>query len=286
MWCQIRIPRRVRAFLAHATGGLASRPLVSDILDRATALREAAGALDLPTLLVRGGERSPLGDADIKRFTELVGDARVTVIERAGHLIAQDAPSELADQITYQLRDPDVRRRRIGHLLASLNVLGQQHPTGTLMKHLQRTGDTLDAWCAPDWVADAGRLHAVYGSDGFEHAFDPPSPRLVRAAVGWDAERLIDLYGQCDRAKSYATFLTSSPAIVDRSANIRHPLMRVQLHGFAELTVANELDALARDPALAATHGASLYALFSSWHPLLSGPARAAVAARQVERRA
>src|SRR5271166_3356537 len=272
-------PRRVRAFLTGTIGGLASRPLVSDILDRAEELRGAAGALDLPTLLVRGGNHSPLTDVDVNRFMTLASCARVSVIEGAGHLIAQDAPAELAGQIEDQLSNPEVRRRRIGRLLAPMEGAPPHHPAGSVVEHLERTGDTLETWGAPDWVIDAGRLHAIYGTDGFQHTLDPPSRQLVRATVGTRAEQLIDLYCRCDRTKSYLTFLTSSPAIIDRLTSEPQPLTDTLIRGFVELTVANELDVLTRDAALATAHGSSLAALSGSWHQLLSEPARAALAA-------
>jgi pimeloyl-ACP methyl ester carboxylesterase len=104
-------PARVRAYLSATTGDLASHPIVEDILGRADALRSAARKLDLPTLLVRGG-RSTIVEDEVASFLELAPAARVRVIENAGHLVAQDAPLELADQIAVHLAAPDVVARR------------------------------------------------------------------------------------------------------------------------------------------------------------------------------
>jgi pimeloyl-ACP methyl ester carboxylesterase len=274
-------PTRVRAYLRDEAGEIASHPLVDDILDRAQALRRAAGNLDLPTLLIRGG-RSPMRGDEITRFTSLVPQARVATIEQAGHLVAHDAPRQLVEQLAVQLREPGVRRRRIDHFLERIWQPQVRHPTGDLADHLLRTGRTLEEWEAFDWICDAGRLHALYGTDGFAANFSDVQPVLVRGAVGPRAERLISLFGRCDRDRSYPTFLSSSPAVIDRSTGEREPLRNCELRALAELTVANELDVLSHDRALAAQHGAALSRLFTSWSPLLSVQARRAVASRSI----
>jgi len=87
---------QTRAWLASSTAGLAEHPLVSDVFTRIPALRRAAAALTRPTLLVRGGPSSPVSDADVERFRSLTPRVDVVRIESAGHLIARDAPAELA----------------------------------------------------------------------------------------------------------------------------------------------------------------------------------------------
>jgi hypothetical protein len=99
----------------------------------------------------------------------------------------------------------------------------------------------------------------------------------VVAAVGARSERLIDLYCHCHRAHSYPTFLGAAPAVIDRRDGARHALDRVQVRAFAELTVANELDVLARAPDLQERHGPALAKLFASWRPLVGQQARAAI---------
>jgi hypothetical protein len=39
---------------------------------------------------------------------------------------------------------------------------------------------TLEEWEAFDWICDAGRLHAPYGTDGFAADFADAQPALVR----------------------------------------------------------------------------------------------------------
>ena len=258
---------------------LADHPRVEDILSRAPALREAARRLAVPVLAVRG-EKSPLEDSDFGRLTGLVPHAQVVVVPRAGHLVARDAPSELAALLVAFLRRPDVRRRRIDRFLTDAGADATEHPGGTLRAHLQRTGDTLRDWGAPAWLEDAGRVHAAYGTDGHPHSMGGARPATVRAVVGARSERLVGLYCRCDRARSYPTFLSDTPAIVDRDTGLATPLSAADLRAFAELTIANELDVLARAPDLAARHGAAAEALFRSWLPLVGEPARAAVRSR------
>jgi pimeloyl-ACP methyl ester carboxylesterase len=108
-------PERARTFLAAAGIALERGGLAEDILSRAHALRRAAATLEIPTLLVRGGLTSPLVDADIERFRALVPHAVTSTIPHAGHLVARDAPQELAHLILKFLDDPAVRSRRADH---------------------------------------------------------------------------------------------------------------------------------------------------------------------------
>ena len=269
-------PSRVRAFLSTTIGDLASHPIVEDVLSRADTLRAAARVLDIPTLLVRGGH-SYITEDDVAAFVNLVPYARVSTIEDAGHLIARDAPNQLADRIADHLAAAEVRRRRIDDLLTRIWRDQPAHPTGSLGEHLQRTADTLEEWNEPDWIIDAGRLHAIHGTDGFTEASNLTDPSLIRSAVGARAERLIELYGRCDREKSYPTFATGEPVIVDRLTGRHERLTEEEVHALVALTVANELDVLTHDPATVAQHGIELATLFASWQPLLTPAARAAV---------
>lgn len=270
---------RVRAYLNGVSPGLAESPIVADALGRREELRAAAAGLgEVPLLLVRGGE-SQLDDEDAARLGQLAPQLRVSVVAGAGHLVARDDPAGLAAVLLGELDEPAVRRRRIDHLLATTEAASAVHPGGTLLAHLHRTADSLEAWGAPSWVADAGRVHAAYGTDGFADGLPGSHRAILVAAVGARAERLVSLYCACDRRASYPTFLSASPAVVDRRSGERSPLAPAELAAFAELTVANELDVLQRSPEIAAAHGAELAALFASWRPLLSAPARRAVEA-------
>lgn len=88
-------PGRVRSWLDDR--GLLDHhaDLVEDILESGPELLATAAALDVPILLVRGG-RSPLGDADVDRLRTANRRVTITCVPVAGHLVARDAPAELA----------------------------------------------------------------------------------------------------------------------------------------------------------------------------------------------
>jgi pimeloyl-ACP methyl ester carboxylesterase len=89
-------PQRVRAFLNGLREGLADTPLVADIMRRSWTLRRVAGELsEIPIVLVWGG-RSFLTEADAQGLIDLAPTSRVETIAQAGHLVAADAPVELA----------------------------------------------------------------------------------------------------------------------------------------------------------------------------------------------
>jgi pimeloyl-ACP methyl ester carboxylesterase len=60
------------------------------------ALWDALAGLDHPVLLARGGISPVVGDDDVARLNELRPDARVVVVDGAGHSIQGDRPVELA----------------------------------------------------------------------------------------------------------------------------------------------------------------------------------------------
>jgi pimeloyl-ACP methyl ester carboxylesterase len=110
-------PSRVRSYLRELGHELADHPIVDDVLGHLGELRAAMrGVEGVPILLVRGG-RSPMTDADVKGFLQLVPGARVELVQRAGHLVARDAPSELATFLLALLEADATRRRRIEALL-------------------------------------------------------------------------------------------------------------------------------------------------------------------------
>ena len=90
---------RTRAYLAPRAG-LGTSPLVGDILSRSRDLSRIVAQLRLPILLVCGGIRSPVGEEGRARFSELCPNAEIEVLANAGHLVARDAPQELAALIS------------------------------------------------------------------------------------------------------------------------------------------------------------------------------------------
>ncbi|MCA1655497.1 MAG: alpha/beta fold hydrolase [Pseudonocardiaceae bacterium] len=91
-------PARTRDFLRAAMGDRANAPIVSDILGRGPELNRIAARLAIPVLLVRGA-RSPVTDDDVARLTKNLRHLAVAAIPGAGHLVARDAPTALAQHI-------------------------------------------------------------------------------------------------------------------------------------------------------------------------------------------
>lgn len=104
-------PGRTRAYLTPR--GLGDSPLVGDILARADHLERIVATLRLPILLVCGGG-SPLGAAERARFAALAPRTRIELIDYAGHLVARDAPAELARLIADFSESDAVEARRLG----------------------------------------------------------------------------------------------------------------------------------------------------------------------------
>lgn len=107
--------------------------LTDDILASRSELHAIIAASDLPILLVRGGPRSPLGDADVDRLRMTNRRVTVTRVPDAGHLIARDAPAELARIVsahaTKWLGTDDVVRRAF-ELQRALGAEQIDHPGG------------------------------------------------------------------------------------------------------------------------------------------------------------
>jgi hypothetical protein len=57
---------------------------------------------------------------------------------------------------------------RVAELLRARGAEAIEHPGGTLYAHLERVQDRLAALGASPRVQLAGRVHAVYGTDGFD----------------------------------------------------------------------------------------------------------------------
>jgi pimeloyl-ACP methyl ester carboxylesterase len=95
-------PARVRAWLDNR--GLRNHHdvLVEDIFNHTPELLAAATNLVLPIHLVRAGPTSPLTDDQVDQFRTTNPAITVTQVPSAGHLIARDAPDELARTIADQ----------------------------------------------------------------------------------------------------------------------------------------------------------------------------------------
>lgn len=172
--------------------------------------------------------------------------------------------------------DPDWAA--IEGFLASHGAADIPHPGGTLLEHLVRVRRRLTEWAAPPEVQMAGLCHATYGTDGFPTGLLGTDQRAVLVAlIGEPAEELAYLYGSCARESTYPQFGGQFPVVFrDRFTGAERTPPFAQTQAFAEITVANELDVLTRNPQAAEKHAASLLRLFRRMSPLLSRAAELA----------
>ncbi|MFE1596175.1 alpha/beta fold hydrolase [Nocardia sp. NPDC058705] len=237
-------PERVRSWLSAE--GLRDQlvGLTENSLAAGPQLHATAVELDLPVLLVRGG-RSPLTDAEVDRF---IADRPVTValVPDVGHLVAREAPDELARIISAHATTWLATDRAVQGAFDLQRALGAdkiEHPGGTLHAHLHRVHALLVEWNAAPRTRLAAICHASYGTDGFavELLSANDRPRLAKV-IGHHAEALVYLYGGCDRARTYRDLGRAPLSVVDRFTGVPRPIEGADLHDFAVLTIANELD--------------------------------------------
>jgi hypothetical protein len=153
------------------------------------------------------------------------------------------------------------------------------HPGGTLDSHLERVQQRLARLGAPETVQWAGRVHAVYGTDGFAVALlDLDERSLLAGIVGEETEQLVYRYGACDRGRTWGT-LADTRRVWDRFTGADELLDEGQLRAFAELSIVNELDVAEHSEDFLARFGDYFRRLTATWSSLLS-PAVAADARR------
>jgi hypothetical protein len=149
------------------------------------------------------------------------------------------------------------------------------HPAGTLYEHLTRVAELLADWGAGAEVQAAGLCHGCYGTDGYAPVLLSLSERpVLRYLIGARAESLVYLYASCDRAAVYPALGKPGPVpFRDRFAGATRTPPERDIRAFLELTAANELDLIRRDPILAAELGPALLWLFAAARPRLSAAA-------------
>jgi pimeloyl-ACP methyl ester carboxylesterase len=154
------------------------------------------------------------------------------------------------------------------------------HPGGNLLAHLRRVQMVLAEWGADEEVQLAGLCHAAYGTDGFGVALFALNERRVLAeAIGPEAEALVYLYASCDREQTYPQLTESVVTFTDRFTGSRQVPPQSDFRAFMEITAANELDVIDRNPELADQHGFTLAARFDTARQHLSESAQQAWAA-------
>ncbi|HEX3910955.1 MAG TPA: hypothetical protein VHW67_09670 [Solirubrobacteraceae bacterium] len=168
-----------------------------------------------------------------------------------------------------------IDRTRVESFLRSRGAERLVHPGGSLYEHLRRVSMLLSDWGARPSIQMVGLCHACYGTDGFDHAMvEVADRRTLVELIGPTAEALVYLYGSCDRAAVYPLLSGDGPvAFRDRFTGRVHTPSQREVRAFVEITAANELDALAHNPALLAEHGADLFELLTRARDLLSDPA-------------
>lgn len=248
-------PARVRSWLDEQGLGDRNPELVTDLLAAGPELFATAGTLELPILLVRG-EGSPLRDADEDRLRAANHRVTTTRAPGAGHLVARDAPAELARIIsehTTKWLDTDVVHNAF-ELQRTLGAEQLEHPGGTLLAHLRRVHALAVDWNASPRTRLAAICHASYGTDGFRHALLPVTEReRLRSVIGPDAEALVYLYGSCDRGRTYPSLGRTPLPTADRFTTAAGTIDGADLRDFAVLTIVNELDVARHAPLSAAT---------------------------------
>ncbi|GAA1715105.1 DUF6817 domain-containing protein [Streptomyces yatensis] len=169
---------------------------------------------------------------------------------------------------------PPAAADRAVTLLRRLGAARIAHPGGTLLAHLQRVRARLAAWGARPELQLAGLCHAFYGTDGFPVTLLPLGRRGELAAViGAEAEAIVYLYASCDRKATCRALGDADVVFHDRFTGRAYTPEPRLLRDFAELSAANELDLVRRDPVLRERRGPELLALFTHFRPLLSRPA-------------
>jgi hypothetical protein len=153
---------------------------------------------------------------------------------------------------------------------------GLPHPGGTLLDHLVRTGEILAGWTAPPDLVLAGICHAAYGTDGFPTPLFAIEERsALQELIGHAAERIVYLYGCCDRDSLWPQLGAGAPLrITDRLTGEVHETGATDTAALLELSVANELDIARHNPDFAATTWPALVAMFERASRHLSRPAR------------
>lgn len=144
------------------------------------------------------------------------------------------------------------------------------HPGGTLYAHLSRVHDRLGRLGSGAEVRLAGLAHAVYGTDGFDLVLlDPADRTTLRNLIGASAERLVYLYGACDRGRTWRR-LADTGEVWNRFTDQVESLDPALLQPFVDISIVNELDVVEQDSAVAEKYGAYFRSLFTSWAQVAS----------------
>jgi hypothetical protein len=162
--------------------------------------------------------------------------------------------------------------------LEELGVGEFAHLNGDLESHLLGTYALLMEWGNPEYICDAGLYHAVYGTQpmkklGIPHREYSPSDRpRIREVIGEESERLVYLYGACDREYFYPRIGSGAPGAIyrDRFSGATLELPSRTLQDILEITMANELEICLSGPLTKENSRNFLVELFSRFNGLVS----------------
>jgi hypothetical protein len=170
----------------------------------------------------------------------------------------------------------EAARARVIDMLGSCGAASIAHPGGDLLTHLIRTEKILRSWGAGADICRAGLAHAFYGTAGFPVSLVPLSSRpIVRSVLGDRAEAIVYRYCSCDRSATYAALASPPVLFTDRYAGSSCVLDDDEMHAFAIITIANELD-LVREGAFDLPVVVAIDSLFSGLAPYASTAAEVA----------
>lgn len=149
------------------------------------------------------------------------------------------------------------------------------HLRSTLLEHLQGTHARLRAWGADDATCRAGLFHAVRGTQHFEGQLDFSDAELL-ALIGVDALSIIRTYVDADREVLWPQFGRSALHFRNRHDGSERTLSVEETRAYCLLTLANELDILARSRRYRIARGAKFRpVLLPLLPPLIPEGARA-----------
>lgn len=141
-------------------------------------------------------------------------------------------------------------------LLDKLGADKIMHLSGDLKSHLMGTYEKLKMWGSNERACNAGLFHAVYGTQKFERPMVSPTNRpYIASFIGSDAEELVYLYCACDRELVYPQIGVEREVIFyNRFTREKKTISQTDLQDLCEITLANELDIVNRNPDMINDH--------------------------------
>ena len=157
-------------------------------------------------------------------------------------------------------------------LLEELGTNNILHLSGDLQSHLVGTYEKLKLWGNDEHVKVAGLFHAVYGTQEFELPLTTPTNRsYIASQIGNEAEELVYLYCACNRKFVYPQIgLHQDVLFQDRFTDEEKVLSKKQIRELCEVTLANELDVVDRNPSMRIKHRDWYIDLFNRFEGIVS----------------